>query len=182
MIKNTKDAERDAAFRVADAMCAAAHTAPKANGLDKIRTLIVSGEDIEPLAKEMEVAGKEYELDFFCRDADNIRNSHCVVLIAAMGTASGVPHCAMCGFENCAEMSKADACCSFSATDLGIAIGSAVALAADNRIDNRVMYSIGRSALRLKLFADNVKLCYGIPLSTGAKSNYFDRAPGSVLL
>ncbi len=81
-----------------------------------------------------------------------------------------------------AEMSKADACCSFSATDLGIAIGSAVALAADNRIDNRVMYSIGRSALRLKLFADNVKLCYGIPLSTGAKSNYFDRAPGSVLL
>ena len=146
MIKNMKDAERDAAFRVADAMCAAAHTAPKANGLDKIRTLIISGEDIEPLAKEMEVAGKEYGLEFFCRDADNIRNSHCVVLIAAMGTASGVPHCAMCGFENC------------------------------------VMYSIGRSALRLKLFADNVKLCYGIPLSTGAKSNYFDRAPGSVLL
>ena len=113
MIKNMKDAEREAAFRVADAMCAAAHTAPKANGLDKIRTLIVSGEDIEPLAKEMEVAGKEYGLEFFCRDADNIRNSHCVVLIAAMGTASGVPHCAMCGFENCAEMSKADACCSF---------------------------------------------------------------------
>ena len=105
MIKNMKDAERDAAFRVADAMCAAAHTAPKANGLDKIRTLIISGEDIEPLAKEMEVAGKEYGLEFFCRDADNIRNSHCVVLIAAMGTASGVPHCAMCGFENCAEMS-----------------------------------------------------------------------------
>ena len=84
MIKNMKDAEREAAFRVADAMCAAAHTAPKANGLDKIRTLIISGEDIEPLAKEMEVAGKEYDLEFFCRDADNIRNSHCVVLIAAM--------------------------------------------------------------------------------------------------
>ena len=55
MIKNMKDAEREAAFRVADAMCAAAHTAPKANGLDKIRTLIISGDDIEPLAKEMDL-------------------------------------------------------------------------------------------------------------------------------
>ncbi|MDY6038279.1 MAG: DUF2148 domain-containing protein [Eubacterium sp.] len=182
MIKAMNDAEKDAAFRVADSMCAAAHTAPKANGLDKIVTAIVSGEDIEILAKEMEIAGREYGLEFFIRDADNIRNSHCVVLIAAKASPSGVPHCGMCGFADCAEMSRADACCSFSATDLGIAIGSAVSLAADNRIDNRVMYSIGRSALRLKLFAENVKLCYGIPLSTKAKSNYFDRAPGSVLL
>ena len=65
MIKNMKDAEREAAFRVADAMCAAAHTAPKANGLDKIRTLIISGDDIDLQQKKWKWLARNTDLISF---------------------------------------------------------------------------------------------------------------------
>lgn len=186
MIRNMNESERSAALTTADIMAAAARTAPKANGLDKIMTLIASGDDLDLIAREMEKAGAEYDLEFFARDASNLRKSHCAVLIAAMPSPSGVPGCNLCGFGNCTGMIKdgipAGASCSFSATDLGIAIGSAVTVASANRIDNRVMYSVGRAAIRLGLFPDGTKLCYGIPLYTGAKSIFFDRASGSVLL
>ncbi len=182
MIRTMKDSELSAAMRVADMMVTAAHTAPKGNGLDKIEALILTGEEKERLCKEMEAAGKEYGLAFFLRDAGNVRASHAIVLIAAKPSPSGVSHCGMCGFKDCAEMVKNNGVCSFSATDLGIAIGSAVSIAADHRIDNRVMYSAGRAALRLDLFEGSAALCYGIPLSTTSKSIFFDRAPGAVLL
>jgi len=66
-------------------------------------------------------------------------------------------------------------------TDLGIAVGSAVSVAADHRIDNRVMYSAGKGALRLGIFPEDIKIIWGIPLSAGAKSIYYDRNPGAVL-
>jgi uncharacterized ferredoxin-like protein len=66
-------------------------------------------------------------------------------------------------------------------TDLGIAVGSAVSVAADHRIDNRVMFSVGRAALKLGLLPDDVVNCYGIPLSISSKSIFFDRGPGAVI-
>ena len=79
-------------------------------------------------------------------------------------------------------MKKAGANCAFNITDLGIAVGSAVSVAADHRIDNRVMYSAGRGAVRMGIFPEDVRVCCGIPLYTGSKSIFFDRGPGSVLL
>ena len=87
----------------------------------------------------------------------------------------------MCGFENCAAMMKAGANCAFNVTDLGIAVGSAVSVAANHHIDNRVMYSIGRAAIRAGVFKKDVRVCYGIPLSVSSKSIFFDREPGAVL-
>lgn len=182
MIKTMEAAERDAAFQVADLMAAAARTAPKGSGKDKVVTLIVSGVDKDALAEEMRKTAGEYGEDFIRRDAGNVDASHCVVLIGVTSAPFGLNHCSMCGFENCGEMKKANANCTFNITDLGIAVGSAVSVAADHRIDNRVMYSAGRGAVRLGLFPEDVRVCYGIPLSTGAKSIYFDRAPGAVLL
>lgn len=66
-------------------------------------------------------------------------------------------------------------------TDLGIAVGSAVSVAADNRIDNRVMYSAGKGALKAGMLPPDVKIAYGIPLSISSKSIYYDRNPGAVL-
>lgn len=181
MIKYMEDAERDAALRVADLMAAAARTAPKASGKDKIITMILTGEDKDALAAEMHRAAADYKEDFIKRDAGNVENSHCVVLIGATSEPFGLNNCKMCGFENCAEMKKAGANCAFNITDLGLAVGSAVSVAADHRIDNRVMYSAGRGAVRMGLFPEDVRVCYGIPLYTGAKSIYFDRNPGAVL-
>lgn len=79
-------------------------------------------------------------------------------------------------------MKKNGANCAFNITDLGIAVGSAAAVAGDNRIDNRVFYSAGKGALRMGCFSKEVRVCYGIPLSTSSKSIFFDRDPGAVLV
>ena len=79
------------------------------------------------------------------------------------------------------EMKKAGSNCVFNVTDLGIAVGSAVSVAADHRVDNRVMYSIGIAAREMGIFDDDVRVCWGIPLNASSKSIYFDRGPGAVL-
>ena len=178
MIKIMEDAERDAALQVADLMAAAARTAPKGSGKDKI---ILTGEDKDLLVQKMHEAAKEYQEEFIERDAINVENSHCIVLIGVTSEPFGLNNCSMCGFKNCSEMKKAGANCAFNVTDLGIAVGSAVSVAANHRIDNRVMYSAGRGAVRMDIFPEDVRVCYGIPLYTGAKSIYFDRGPGAVL-
>ncbi len=181
MIKIMEDAERDAALQVADLMAAAARTAPKGSGKDKIITVILTGEDKDLLVQKMHEAAKEYQEEGMERDAINVENSHCIVLIGVTSEPFGLNNCSMCGFKNCSEMKKAGANCAFNVTDLGIAVGSAVSVAANHRIDNRVMYSAGRGAVRMDIFPEDVRVCYGIPLYTGAKSIYFDRGPGAVL-
>ena len=181
MIKIMEDAERDAALQVADLMAAAARTAPKGSGKDKSITVILTGEDKDLLVQKMHEAAKEYQEEFIERDAINVENSHCIVLIGVTSEPFGLNNCSMCGFKNCSEMKKAGANCAFNVTDLGIAVGSAVSVAANHRIDNRVMYSAGRGAVRMDIFPEDVRVCYGIPLYTGAKSIYFDRGPGAVL-
>jgi uncharacterized ferredoxin-like protein len=84
--------------------------------------------------------------------------------------------CGFCGFENCDEKRKhPDIPCAFNTGDLGIAVGSAAGMAADCRLDNRIMYTVGRAAVRHKFLGDEVKVAYGIPLSASGKSPFFDR-------
>ena len=90
-------------------------------------------------------------------------------------------HCGLCGFENCGACRNAGARCVFTISDLGIATGSAVSIAADNRIDNRIMYTAGKAALKLGFLPDDAAVCYGIPLSISNKSIFFDRGPGAVM-
>ena len=180
MIKNLNECAEDAVMHVADLMVAAAKTAPKGSGKDTVTALVLSGKDKDLLRDTMLEIGKETGEAFITRDAGNVDRSECVVAIGCINTPFGLDSCGMCGFKNCAEMKKAGANCAFNITDLGIAIGSAVSVAEDHRIDNRVMYSAGRGAVRLKLLGDDVRVCYGIPLYTGSKSIFFDRGPGAV--
>jgi uncharacterized ferredoxin-like protein len=64
--------------------------------------------------------------------------------------------------------------CLYQAIDLGIALGSAAKTAGILNIDNRIMYTIGAAARKLKLLDGDVVL--GFPLSVTGKSPYFDRA------
>lgn len=182
MIKTMKLCETDAILHTADLMVTAAKTAPKGSGKDTVISMVLTGIEKDLLANEMRIAADEYDEEFIRRDAENVDNSICVVLIGAKTEPFGLNNCSMCGFANCGEMVKAGANCVFNITDLGIAVGSAVSVAADHRIDNRVMYSAGRGAVRLGLFPENVRVCYGIPLYAGSKSIYFDRGAGAVLL
>ena len=59
------------------------------------------------------------------------------------------------------------------AIDLGIALWSAAKTAGVLNVDNRIMYTIGAAARKLKLLSSDVVI--GFPLSVTGKSPYFDR-------
>ena len=182
MIYKREDFAKESAMAVAKQMATAAITAPKGHGLDNLEILILDGEEKDRLAEHMRQIAQETGADFFSRDAGNVDASHCIVLLAAKDNPIALDDCGFCGFKNCAGTRDAGGNCAFNMVDLGIAIGSAVSVAADHRIDNRVLFSAGKAALRMGCFSDDVRACFGIPLSTTSKSVFFDRDPGSVLV
>ena len=184
---DSAEAEKGAVRLAAQLMAAAARTAPKARGLDSIKTLIVDGEDLEKLALAMEakVREKSREVAFFARDAGSVRKSAAVLLIGVTGEPKRIQdplNCGACGYRSCGEFVRAEKrdgedyrgpLCVFQAMDLGIALGSAAKVAAGLNIDNRMMYTIGAAARKLGLLDSDVVV--GFPLSVSGKSPYFDR-------
>ena len=172
------DLEKKAAYTVAELMAAAAKTAPKACGIDNVETVVLDGKEKDDLTVEMRKIAKDPWADFFKRDAANVDSSHCIVLIGVKDSPIGTPgrdFCGLCGLSDCAETKKVGARCAFNIADLGIAVGSAVSIAADHRIDNRILFSAGMAALSIGVFPKDVKTCFGIPLSTSSKNIFFDR-------
>lgn len=177
MILSSDQAEKAALLSAAEAMCAAARTAPKAKGVDSIVSCILTEGDKDALADEMERIAEKLSYKFFLRDAQNVRDSQAVVLLGAQYGQRGLgAGCARCGFEDCAACAGAGGVCVYDPLDLGIAIGSAAAVAAERHIDNRIMFSCGRAANSLGLL-DGAPLIMGIPLSVTGKSPFFDRKP-----
>lgn len=161
-------------------MCAAARTAPKAKGIDNIITLVLTDDDLVKLSEKMKEIGlREFGQPegHFARDAANVLQAQAVVLIGVKRHWYGLPFCSMCGFENCAACKEANANCAFAPIDLGIALGSAVAVAADMRVDNRILFSIGKAAEELDYAAGQDVIWQGIPLSVSGKNCFFDRKP-----
>jgi uncharacterized ferredoxin-like protein len=174
----SKQMEENALLQTAAQMCAAARTAPKAVGKDTVFTLVLTDEDKQALAEKMEeIALRDFGGDksnWYYRDADNVKQAGALVLIGVERTYRGIPSCGCCGFENCAACKVAGGTCAFATVDLGIAIGSAVSVAADARVDNRIMFSAGKAAKEIGYVQEDV-LWQGIPLSVSGKSVFFDR-------
>ena len=175
MIEKGNEAEKEVIKRAAEFMCASARTAPKAKGIDNIVTAIIIGKDKKRLADEMERVGKEKQRKSFLRDSENIRKVPLLVLIGTKARPIGLEVCGLCGFKDCKELEKVGGICAFNSGDLGIAIGSAVSLAANFHIDNRIMYTAGIAALNLKLLGKEVRIAFAIPLSISGKNPFFDR-------
>ena len=179
--------EKDAVEMGASMMAVSARTAPKTRGVDSVKTVILTGEDLEKLAAAMEkkVKEKSTELPGFKRDADNVRSSAAVLLIGVSRDPKRIElplNCGACGYKNCKDLLAsgkregedfAGPVCIFQAIDLGIALGSAVKLAGELSMDNRIMYTIGAAAKKLNLLDSDVII--GIPLSVTGKNPYFDR-------
>lgn len=173
---NEEHIKFDSLINVAHQMAIAARTAPKGKGKDNILIKIVTDTDIEKIAERMKEIAKETGAAFFERDAYNILSAPVLFLIGTTFGSMGLPKCGMCGFSTCAEKDNHPSYpCAFNTGDLGIAIGSAASVAMDNRVDNRIMYTVGQAVLDLKLFEDDVKIVYGIPLSATSKNPFFDR-------
>jgi uncharacterized ferredoxin-like protein len=168
-------AEMEGVLETARRICIAARTAPKGRGKDNLVSLILTGAEKERLAAEMERQGREKDVPFFVRDADNLRQAAAVVLLGTRIQPLEIPNCGFCGFRDCADNREHGGICVFNPGDLGIAIGSAAAVAADHRVDCRVMFSAGKAALSLGLLGREARIAYGIPLSATGKNPFFDR-------
>lgn len=175
MIIQSKEIEQRALEQVAELMCAAARTAPKGRGIDNLVVMIVKGRTKDQLVEEMKKIAQESGAQFFERDAKCLEKTQLAILLGEKVKPMGVQPCGYCGYANCKENAEKSGLCAISIGDLGIAIGSAVSVAAHHHVDNRVMFSIGRAALNLDIFEEDVKIAYGIPLSISGKSPFFDR-------
>jgi len=154
----------DGVLSVAKLMTIAAKTAPKARGIDNIVVKVLDRrEELELIAKKMEELADDYG-DFFRRDAQNVRSSSTVVLIGCKKVSLGLK-------TPRRWLLDADTVCNL--VNLGIALGSAVKVASNMNVDNRIMFSVGVAAQELGLMDCDYVL--GIPLSTTAKNPYFDR-------
>ena len=171
---DSKTMEEQSVLQTAARMCAAARTAPKAKGIDRIDTIVLTGEDKDAVADRMEAI---YEASapangFFKRDAGNVRASGAIVLIGTKEGCAGLNPCSFCGFENCGDCSAKGGSCAFDYINLGIAVSSAAVVAHNDFADNRIMFTIGRAWMDLN--GDDM-VWLGIPVSVTGKSKYFDR-------
>lgn len=174
MIQNEREIKHELVLQAARRMMTAARTAPKGKGIDIIEIAMVTEGDINRLSEEMIQIAGETGFKFLLRDAENILGADAVVIV---GTGQKVQalNCAHCGFPTCAEK-PALVPCAINSIDLGIAIGSACATAADERVDTRVMFSAGLAAQRLGMLGA-CTCVMAIPVSASSKNPFFDRKP-----
>ncbi len=172
MLYDERLTRHDNVMAAARLMMTAARTAPKAKGVDLIEVMVADGEHLNQLAGWMRRYAADNGRQSFTRDAANVEQSECVVLIATRQSPMGLD-CGYCGQPACAQK---DGCspCAFNAIDVGIAVGSACATAADCRVDSRVMYSAGLAAQQLN-WLPGCGLTIAILVSASSKSPYFDR-------
>ncbi len=174
-MKLEKEFKGQAVDRIAEEMCLAARTAPKARGIDLLEIAVLKDGDINKLSAKMREIGEREKHPTFQRDCENIKHAQAVVLIGTRLKTIGLKYCSFCGCPTCADAEEAGAVCAYNTGDLGIAVGSAVSVAMEHRLDNRVMYSIGKAAIELKILGEDVKIAYGISLSATGKNPFFDR-------
>jgi uncharacterized ferredoxin-like protein len=175
MIENERDVRAEQIIAAGRQMMTAARTAPKGKGVDLLEIKLVSGKEINELAAEMRAMSAKNGLKFFLRDADNIEQAGCILIIGTRAGAQGL-NCGYCGFPSCDLRALPTIPCAINSIDVGIAVGSACATAADLRVDTRVMFSVGQAALSLG-WLPQCSQALGIPVSASSKNPFFDRKP-----
>jgi uncharacterized ferredoxin-like protein len=174
MILNERDLRHEHVLNVDRQMMTAARTAPKGKGIDVLEIALITDEALEKLSKKMQAIAEERGLKFFLRDAENILQAECLIIIGTRECAQGL-NCGHCGYATCDARAKGVPC-AINSVDVGIAIGSACAMAADLRVDTRVMFSAGLAAQELG-WLPNCKQVFAIPVSASSKNPFFDRKP-----
>jgi uncharacterized ferredoxin-like protein len=175
MIMKDPEKREDVLLKMAEEICLAVRTAPKAKGLDNLTTMIVSGSDKDKIADKMEEIAKQYDHQGYIRDAKGVRQAQVLILLGTKLDPVDLKLCGLCGNKNCAETRAKKTICIFNSHDLGIAVGTAVSKAADMRIDNRIMYTVGWAVREMNLLGEENKIIMGIPLSVSGKNPFFDR-------
>ena len=172
MIQNERETRHQRVMEAVGQMMTAARTAPKGKGIDIIEIAVVEGSDIKTLSDKTCELGNQKGYKFFLRDAENILSAEAVLLIGTRQKEQGL-NCRHCGFPTCGEKPQ-ETPCAINSVDVGIAVGSACAMAADLRLDTRVMFSVGYAAQALDWLA-GCRTVFAIPVSASSKNPFFDR-------
>lgn len=175
MVYNERDVRQEVVLEAAKEIMMAARTAPKAKGVDVVEVITLTGDDIVSLSEEMKRLYEEVGFNFILRDAENILQAEALLLIGTREMCQGL-NCLRCGFARCDER-PAGVPCALNTIDVGIAVGSACAKAADLRVDTRVMHSAGIASMRPGQPCDGLQNVLAIPLSCKSKNPFFDRKP-----
>lgn len=177
MVTNERESRKEHLISVAMQMMTAARTAPKGKGIDIVEIALVAGdEEIQRLSELTRQKGEDTGLKFMLRDSENILQSDVIVLIGTRTQVQGL-NCGYCGVPTCAEnLQNNEMPCAINMVDLGVAVGSAVATAADLRVDTRIMFSVG-FAIREMGYLPDCHSIYAIPVSASSKNPFFDRKP-----
>lgn len=110
MILNEREDRHEHTLNVARQMMTAARTAPKGKGLDIIEVAMITDDEIQILSKSMVEMVAEHGMKFFLRDAENILNAECIVLIGTHEQAQGL-NCGHCGYATCVSRKEGVALC-----------------------------------------------------------------------
>lgn len=172
MILNERETRHKQVIEAAKQMMTAARTAPKAKGCDIIEIMLVIEDDIHALGNALRQIGEQRERPGMIRDAENILSAEAILLIGSHELPMGL-NCGYCGYKTCNERNEGVPC-AMNTIDVGIAVGSACATAADLRLDTRVMYSAGYAAHKLGWLPE-CNYVIAIPVSAGSKNPFFDR-------
>jgi uncharacterized ferredoxin-like protein len=174
-MKTSAELETQAALTVAGLMAAAARTAPKSRGIDNIIVFSVEDADTKArIADKMREIARRENRPTFERDANSVAGATAFVVIGVVDNPASMD-CGVCGHPTCDALRDSGGHCSFNSFDLGIAISSAAAVASQFHIDNRIMWSIARACVDLKMFNANVRQALALPLSVSGKNPFFDR-------
>lgn len=174
-MKRSRELEINASLLAAELMSAAARTAPKTRGIDNIEIVVIDDKRNKTrLLDKMKNISRSENRPSFMRDADSIAGSPLILAIGVKSNPAGLD-CGFCGYKRCKELKRSKGICAYNSIDLGIAVTSAAEMACRLHIDNRIMYSIGRACLDLKIFPKTVKQALGVPLSVSGKNPFFDR-------
>ncbi len=177
MILNERNTRQERILAAAGQLMTAARTAPKSRGFDNLEICLLVGDQKSRMAEAARAAYQRNGLAFFLRDADSVDRADAVILLGYTPQPLGLD-CGRCGYATCAERAAVneEIPCSFNEVDLGIAMGSMAAQAADLRLDSRVMYSVASVCGELD-FLPGCRAFMALPISISSKSPFYDRQP-----
>jgi len=187
-----KQASREVALQVAKLAAAAAYRAPQITGRLKLKTEIVTGEDLTPIVSFFEAVHPVSPVMYF--DYQSLKyfldrgDPPPLLLLGADMTRSELGwDCGACGFGTCAEFnaySKANRSramlwggptCNWKLMDFAAACDFACAAVAQHRHDCRAMGTIGAAAAGVG-YLPECSASIGIPIGPAGELIYFSRA------
>lgn len=176
-------------FEVAQSCALAAKKAPK-TAKTEIKTAIVTGGDLGPVADVLEILGEGSA--FIRGDALVVRKmlevgTPPVLLLIGVDASTGVGwNCGACGFATCAEFNKfakenagmgslfMGPSCAWKVLDHAIATSWAAATCCQHKVDNRIQASTGVAAFLLR-YIEGCTLVFGVTMGPAAESVYYNR-------